>query len=974
MYSKAWIFFLCFIGTATLNGTFAQEAADTSYLYKHQVAIPNAYGQINDVVVDSSGRVYIIFANNVVQYDGERYKTLIKVDLVHNDFIRGGVQNDKLFIYDYFGRFFYCEEDSIYAYPYNNLLVENNPFHELIDFKVDSADNLHVSFINSSYLIIDKNGSLQRPLIERGIQPAGYICLLDENNDPFFIGSQARTPAPKDTFFLMNSSYEMVDKVKASIRNYKLPSSGVRAGKYYHFSTGRGQLIHFNEKKIEKVEEVGPKITRLYSSGNNVWVSLFGVGVLRFSKDLDLSQDRIQLYQGRNLIASAIDFESNCWSYEPDGKVYQLSLNPPFYLPKINKILVQKWISSIDLSDSLLLVNTRDSLFQFKLNKEALSVSNFKLPPSSDRVPKIITNDKMIYLSYRGELYSKEVQSSQWKKLELPQEIFKFHHDNPIYLYRLIINNEKRVFATHNRYLFEVIDQNKIYVYPPFQRNIFDVLSANDQLVIKTESDLLVGSEEGFESLYNTFPSLKGRQLNLSSTGEILWISSVNDGLYYLKNGKLEELKLKGASITNGKLIDRDSMEVLCISDQGLISLKTLVEKDSIIAQTHPQIQFFNYSLHSSNKDQLVWISREGGLHFKKFDELYNPIAPCPPLQIELLINGREKYSGTGEIDPFHNYLQLRFKSQLLSIGKSYRYRIPGMINDWHTTDQDLVQFANVNSGKYEVEAQQRMNKNAWSRSNYYSFEVGIPFFKSWWFIVLIIAVFVTIIWFIINWQVRFQTLQREHELDRLRSEQLLLRSQMSPHFISNVLSSLHYLILKNMNKEADKFISSFSLLMRRSYQYSRQEQVSLKDEIEFIEEYLQLQKMRLEGDLEYKINSRGMNITQESIPTFILQPIVENAIHHGLKGKKGLKKIDIEIASLKPGEILIKVEDNGIGFSNSLGHILKEKKVKSSLFVIMERLEIINQRQNGNLEIERIKRSDDEFTVITLKIQTKRI
>ncbi|MEP0481466.1 MAG: histidine kinase, partial [Nonlabens sp.] len=126
---------------------------------------------------------------------------------------------------------------------------------------------------------------------------------------------------------------------------------------------------------------------------------------------------------------------------------------------------------------------------------------------------------------------------------------------------------------------------------------------------------------------------------------------------------------------------------------------------------------------------------------------------------------------------------------------------------------------------------------------------------------------------------------KRDHEIQNLKFQQRLLRSQMNPHFIFNVLSSIQNLI-RITPHVAPKFITKFSRLLRRILENSTQNYVSIIDEVEVIENYLDLQKLRFPELFKYELNiDEELRDDMIHIPPMLIQPFIENAVEHGFKG-----------------------------------------------------------------------------------------
>ena len=144
------------------------------------------------------------------------------------------------------------------------------------------------------------------------------------------------------------------------------------------------------------------------------------------------------------------------------------------------------------------------------------------------------------------------------------------------------------------------------------------------------------------------------------------------------------------------------------------------------------------------------------------------------------------------------------------------------------------------------------------------------------------------------------------------------LRSQINPHFVFNCLSSIQNLIDKGDTVSADHYLGNFAKLMRMVLEFSRTENISLNNEIEYLHIYLNLELMRFDNRFTYEINVDNDIIPEEiSIPPMIIQPIVENAIKHGLSGKSKEGMLTVLFRKNHESFICI-VEDNGIGRKKS--------------------------------------------------------
>ena len=222
--------------------------------------------------------------------------------------------------------------------------------------------------------------------------------------------------------------------------------------------------------------------------------------------------------------------------------------------------------------------------------------------------------------------------------------------------------------------------------------------------------------------------------------------------------------------------------------------------------------------------------------------------------------------------------------------------------------------------------------------------------------ILILLALVVFAIW---KWRVR-QRFRKEAQIRKLRELELTaIRSQMNPHFLFNCLNSVQNLVQQNKGREAHLYLSDFAGLIRKVLHNSEKEEVSLAEELEMTEQYLNLEKLRFEFDI-YIWVEEGIDANNTPVPSMLLQPFVENAVIHGLQYKQEDRKLKIDVLKKEEGEgkaeekgIIISIEDNGIGRA-AAKEILKEKNGKGSK-LMKERLEILQQKQGEKYSLETI-------------------
>ncbi|QWX83793.1 tetratricopeptide repeat protein [Cellulophaga sp. HaHaR_3_176] len=217
-----------------------------------------------------------------------------------------------------------------------------------------------------------------------------------------------------------------------------------------------------------------------------------------------------------------------------------------------------------------------------------------------------------------------------------------------------------------------------------------------------------------------------------------------------------------------------------------------------------------------------------------------------------------------------------------------------------------------------------------------------------------------------------YRQFQLKSEKKLLTLEQSMLRSQMNPHFLFNSLNSIKLYIINNEKKNAVYYLNKFSKLVRKILEASSLKEISLAEELETVELYMNIENIRFSNEIDFEINiEEGLDIHAIKIPSLILQPFLENAIWHGLSSKKDNKSIKIDILKKNDYFNTICITDNGIGRDAS--EVIKKNKVlkrKSiGIDITKERLENFSKDYQNTFEVKMIDLFDAEKKPIGTKV-----
>lgn len=272
--------------------------------------------------------------------------------------------------------------------------------------------------------------------------------------------------------------------------------------------------------------------------------------------------------------------------------------------------------------------------------------------------------------------------------------------------------------------------------------------------------------------------------------------------------------------------------------------------------------------------------------------------------------------------------LQNQYQDSMYSEQQAHQFELIMAEAEAEKTDQKIRSLAQENE----------LNQLRLSRSRYIS--AGIA------------SLLIIIILFLLLF---FQRKKLKAEQKSISLEQRLLRAQMNPHFLFNSLASIQNYIINEESDQASIYLSRFSQLVRNILDNSMEEYVPLDKEIETVENYLELQKVRFAGKFDYNIEiDPDIDTENTLIPPMLAQPFIENAIDHGIRHKSGSGHIEIRFL-LEDGFIRFEVEDDGVGrekareIESSQGR--KHRSMATS--ITTDRLESINRRQKKKIRLE---------------------
>ncbi len=255
--------------------------------------------------------------------------------------------------------------------------------------------------------------------------------------------------------------------------------------------------------------------------------------------------------------------------------------------------------------------------------------------------------------------------------------------------------------------------------------------------------------------------------------------------------------------------------------------------------------------------------------------------------------------------------------------------------------DPNIIWLKNLQPGDYQLLLRYSFQKQ---NAGTYAFRVRPAWYQTIWFRIgagIIVMIILSLLYVLyISRQQKTRLKKETLHKQRVQTELKSIRSQFNPHFVFNSLNSIQNLINSRKVEEANKYLSDFSSLMRDSLKTGSREMVSLTEELRMLKSYLELERLRFGFEYAFRVDE-AINPIETEIPTLLLQPLVENAVKHGISGlyEKGILMLLFE----KDGnDLRVSVEDNGKGFNTdqpSDGYGLK---------LTAERIALLNETMKG--------------------------
>ncbi len=975
-FSKHIIAFLFFCQTIT-----AQQ-----FNYKNITTNEGlASSEVFNILQDKQGYIWFATNHGVTYYNGKEFTAYSFADGLADNTILRICEDSKgrIWFTSQSNDIGYWENGKIYKPALSKLLNQTIPaWDHITTLYIDKSDNIWFNTLLGVYFSAAQNQHTTLIKKEPFFNCNTPIEIIDDGKVIDFKNRKWKTYAKPDPspFYQYQFAYRIGKNIyrdTISMPKNELKLTRNRVDCVY----GKDGTLFYAEdfnlfciskgKKIE-VKKFDHEIVKLViDHQDNLWITFLKGGV-SYYKNRDIHSKPISLLNDCTVSDVCMDHEAGTWISTLEKGI--------FYIPSLS---IRSYSNVPNLDDHIICLGVVNNKMivgtfgdrQFEATTDTIVSNTFlqQLAPPNTKLVSIRTIDDKIYVLWNSKpviMLNKSLEVVQTKipNLFLRGGVgFAVTEDKNIWLLQTIrvkkLNYEKGKELTGVH-------------HTPFRLTC---------AIGGKGSSLFIGSKRGLYSMNQGKISWLNRidpllkcpisQL-LKDKEDNLWIASAGNGLLKLKDNKVTQIGVKDGLLSNiCSALEQDSAGNIWVgTNKGLSCvINPLAAKGNLDIKNLT----INNGLNSNEITKLcllndtLWVGSKSGLNAINLCNVFTNSIASPTYIRSVLVNNKIIDNNRSVFD--HNQNSIKITLDGLSYSAStehqYRFRMIGLDSTWQETKTDEVLFNSLPPGNYHFQATVANPDGKWSNKiASYHFTINKPFWLTWWFILIEIGCGAYLVYLIVHLQTRTIT-RREQE--KLRINKLLteyqmkaLTAQMNPHFIFNAINSIQNFIIQNHSTLAYDYLIKFSKLIRLVLNNSNANEISLRQELETLNLYVELEQLRFENSFNYHVHIASQLDTDSLvIPALLLQPYIENAIWHGLMPLKN-RKGAIDITIIEQEKFLkITITDNGIGRAasdqikkkivnnnhQSVGMELTEKRIKVFGRDSEFSLQIIDNYDTGN-------------------------
>lgn len=908
-------FSILFLGLITIIGFGHYDPVYKNFTVNDGLAGNEAF----HIIQDSKGYIWIATSTGVSMFKGYSFKNYdVQSGLVDN--IVFEIYEDykgRIWFIPYSGALCYYENGKIKTYPYNAKIRQNMPTRSKgpvkMSFYVDSLDNIYLAVKDYGIMHISPEGIFKKL---DGLNNEASI-VLNEFPDNKVLISNPNKPILKELIIKSNSKstrYPLKDFFDGinptNIYAIKTNDSTI-------YATLEGNIACFVNHTLKWVHKTQQAFIWL-SHNDEFLISTNFEGGLNLSPLINQNTFTHKTILKDYQITSVLkDNEGSYWVSTLDNGILYI---PDIHIQTITKKngLSDNRIKSVYEKDGALYLGYQMGWVDVIKNGKVQKVKMVKTEGNASFVRYFLgddTNGKLWICSFGhlGYLKNNRYILIESKASIYPRKIVKSKKGN----YYWVATAYGILKVQDDKVVYDSRDEG----FSPLVLSIDEDSKGN--VWFTTTNGLWRYSNKLLQYLGDENPLLAtpGYALYFNPIDESLWIGTNGTGIVILnRDGKLKQITKDNGLISNSVYTffahknsiwvgTRQGLSIITLHDsthsiQNLTSNEGLASNDIV-------------SLHVN--DSTAFIGTSSGLSIFKTNRIKQNLT-----KPKIYITSIEVNDSTSQWVP--DKLNIPWDSKLLRIsfeglsyrnmGRAlYRYRSLGIDSNWVYTTSTQCLYSVFKPGSFTFQVEVQNSNGIWSNPASLSITVTAPYWKRIWFIALFALTMSALLYLI--YYIRMRELKKRNELINNINlyKQQSLRQQLNPHFIFNTLNSIQYYILEKDTISSHKYLTKFARLMRFTLDNSLHSAIPLRDELESLRLYLELEALRLQGKFTYDIDYQNdESLLDIKIPTLMIQPFVENAIWHGIMLKPDKSgRVQITIRDMETS-VLCTIEDNGVG------------------------------------------------------------
>lgn len=912
------IVFCCF----SISAQTAKELVYKNYTVKD--GLPS--NEVYDVLQDDAGYIWFATDRGVSRFDGNQFENFSSKNGLIDNVVFQFYKDEKgnIWFITKSNRLFYWDGQKINRFKFNRIIIEKcigNYFTNYIEIK-NNVIELHIN--GNGIFWFDESGLIKA---EYDNQKERKIIFNSNKSKNGFSFTGFQRKGELERFVINENEVESIDTL-LKLNNYSRLCrnfyghgvQGMFMGKnlFLHCIRNREKtkVNHFVTKELIQEVEVINDSTLILCLKNS------GIKKIMFDNNgYDLIDHGFKEYNISNVL---YDKSNNLWITTINSGVIFIDNNRTEVIKNLNEISVYNSIRYLNKNVDIL-INSNNDIFKYE--RETIT-----------KISDNRNNSKLFLLGQNlcGRINNQLVKIDSNLNIEVVAEnILAECKGGFIFL--------KDTFIFSSNHLSKIREgrihsQKLISVTKSYQHK-------NKQYLL-SQGKLFEFSNDSCKKLTIDYPNFYHIDDVLSYKDSVVYIALRGVGIAELKDKKIFELNVSGRTLNYIDKIYEHKSGIYVKSQNTIMRLAVLGENrfkyETILDGKNIPYQIYDVlvkenKLMLATSIGLVSINlrtpNKQGTYFYISEVLVN-YSPVSIKNIENL-----KYS--------QNNLEFKFKVVEFSKNEvQFRYKIKE--NDpWTYTMDDNFGFKNLKSDDYFLILEYSLDNENWVSALNIRFTINKPFWKTIWFYSVIVLVLIFILIIVFKRQNINQKKKEGLALAALNSRQEALRSQMNPHFIFNSMNSIQSAILNREYRQANNYLVGFSKYLRKTLNNSREELITLQEDISNIELYVKVEKFRFKDKFDFEILILDdLNLENYMVPPLIAQPFIENSIIHGVTPKDGKGQIVYSLRK-QNRKLVFSIRDNGVGFQN------KKKEYKSlGSEIVKERFKGFEQKYNIDLKI----------------------